>query len=140
MSPQPEWISELANKVCRSIHLLDCDAPIGCHYHLSEEYHEISLFVSSTQVVGGSNDGHHLVAKFVVDVVEIMTILDFVDSASWQAQKIDQGDEIGPHFSITGIHDGEAVWIRVLGETPEAFLPGRLSYVSDQTFVNVWKS
>lgn len=138
MFPQPPWIADLAGQACRSIQLLDHDSPIGCHYFLSEDAHEISIFVSSTEIVGGPGDGRQIVARFIVDAIELMKIFDFVDSMTWQPQTIDEKDEIGAHFSVSGRYANQSVWLRILGNTPDQFLPGRVAIVAERKFINIW--
>lgn len=139
MPPQPEWIPELVDHACRALRLFEEDAPIGCHYFSEDETHEVSLFVSSTEVVGGPNDGKRVNSRYVVDVIELMTLLDEVESITWQAHIIDEDDDLGPHLSVSGTYQGESVWLRVLGETPDQFLPGRLAVVAERKFVNIWE-
>ncbi|MBT5021073.1 hypothetical protein N8590_02885 [bacterium] len=139
MPSQPEWIPEFVDHACRTLRLFDEDAPIGCHYFSEGETHEVSLFVSSTEVVGGPNDGKRINSRYIVDVVELMTLLDEVESITWQAHIIDEDDDLGPHLSVSGIYHGESVWLRVLGETPDEFLPGRLAIVAEKKFVNIWE-
>lgn len=139
MSPQPEWIPEFVEDVCAALRLFDEDAPIGCHYFPADEGHEVTLFISSTEVVGGPNDGERITARFLVDIVELMTVFDVLDSMTWQPHLVDQDDELGPNLSATGSYRGETVWLRILGETPEQFLPGRLAIVAEKKFVNIWE-
>lgn len=139
MHSQPQWIPELVDRTCQSLRLFDQDAPVGCHYSFHEDMHEISLFVSSTEVVGGANDGQRINSRFVVDVIDLVTLLDELDSITWQAHLIDEEDDLGPHLSIGGVYKGERVWLRILSETPEQFLPGRLAIVTEKKFINIWE-
>ncbi|WP_417850684.1 hypothetical protein [Thalassoglobus sp.] len=138
MSPPPIWASLLVEKVCRSVQIFEEDSPIGCHYYCGEESHEISIFVSPTEIVGGPNDGHRIQARFVVDIVELMKHFDVLDAVTWQSQVVDETDDLGPHLSVTGEYLGEQVWVRILGNTPEQFLPGRIADFEERRFVNIW--
>lgn len=140
MDSQPEWISEFTERVCTSIRLFDEGAPIGCHYYCGETSHEISVFVSATEIVGGPNDGQRIVARYVVDLIELMQVFDLLDNYSWQPQVIDASDEVGPHVAISGEYQGEQIWLRILAQTPEQFLPGRIAKFTDRKFIDLWES
>lgn len=138
MDSRPTWINKFSERVCSSIHLFDDESPFGCHYYLNDNVHEISIFVSSTEIVGGPNDGKQIVARFMVDLIELMKLFDVIDTYAWQPQVVDQTDEVGPHVAIAGDYAGEQIYLRILGETPSQFLPGRVASFTDRKFVNVW--
>lgn len=139
MSSTPQWIARLVESVCQKIQLFDEESPIGCHYFNNNDSYEVSVFVSSTEVVGGPNDGQRIAARFIVDVIELIEVFDVIDSMTWQPQIVDETDEVGPHFSISGTYAGETVWLRILGETPEQFSPGRIAEFHEHRFVNIWE-
>ena len=138
MSPPLQWIEDLVSETCRTITLIDANAPVGCHHCLAGDVHEISIFVSSTEIVGGPYDGKQIAARFIVDVIELLKILDAVDSFTWQPQTVDETDDVGANLAVSGVYEGNLVWIRILSETPSRFLPGRIYETSDDHTLNAW--
>lgn len=138
MPTPPEWISKLVEQACLTIQLFDEEPPFGCHYYLNEQLHEISLFVSATEVVGGPDDGCRMAARLIVDVIDVMKLFDIVDSITWQPQPIDRDDEVGPHLSVMGTVYGHDVHLRILAATPDIFPAGRIEEAAEGRFVNVW--
>ena len=41
-------------------------------------------------------------------------------SCRWQTGVIDSEDDLGTHLSVEGIQNGQAVWLRIVGQKPQA--------------------
>src|SRR5579863_3928411 len=102
MSLPPGWLKELADATALLMMPADVMAPIGCHYCCVDDTWEISLFVSSTEIVGGERDGDVRRSRFCLDVEAVKKLLDEVHGISWQAQSLASDDELGPHVELCG--------------------------------------
>lgn len=125
----PRWIGELSRFAMRAFHSQGNLAPVGCHFHENSEVEtpqwEVTLFVSSTEVYGGSQDGHRAFSPFMVDLTKLMSALDVVESCYWQAQAMAEDDQLGPHVGIEGLFQGHSVWLRITAQPPDQFDSGR---------------
>lgn len=140
MSDQPEWLRQFADNVCACLIPIEAMPPIGCHVARVGDCWEITLFISPTEIVGGQYDGERIPSLFVLDSLEVQHLFDVVDSASWQPHPVNELDELGAHFSVTGYVQGNLVWLRILGEVPQRFESGRFANLLEQRFMETWET
>uniref|UniRef100_A0A7C2P1P9 Uncharacterized protein n=1 Tax=Schlesneria paludicola TaxID=360056 RepID=A0A7C2P1P9_9PLAN len=138
MSVPPAWLQDFADAVAGHLHAVDVLSPLGCHFHQSDDLWEITVFASSTELVGGSRDGQGRVSRFQVDLLGLSQLFDDIQDFHWQAQGLGPQDDLGPHVSIVGRCRGQSVWLRVPAMAPKAFPPGRLAHVHQQSWEEVW--
>lgn len=138
----PKWMSRLANLISRAFYSADVLAPIGCHFHPgngdADSQAEVTLFVSGTEVMGGACDGRVINSRFMLDLREVMEAFELIESCYWQAQRMADDDQVGPHFGVEGLFEGHRVWLRVAAEPPAQFEPGRLANLHANNFENQW--
>ncbi|WP_437190627.1 hypothetical protein [Planctomicrobium sp. SH527] len=139
MDLQPKWLEEFVETACSALHAVDEMAPIGCHYACVDNVWEVSLFFSSTEVVGGNKNGTSDPCLFVLDVVRLLHIFDAVESASWQPFQIDNEDDLKCHFAVVGSYRKSQIWLRVLAEMPAGIEPGRFLDASQGIIHEVWE-
>jgi len=127
MPVPPNWLKSMANQVASLMYDVDVLAPIGCHFfhNANRDEWEVTLFASSTEIVGGEWDGVLAPSKFCFDILKLGEIFEEVSSLHWQALPVDYDDQLGCHISIEGRYEDHQVWVRVLAESPEEFEPGR---------------
>ena len=116
----------------------DVMAPVGCHYCCVEQTWEISLFASSTQIVGGERDGEVRRSRFCLDIDAIGKLFTEVRSVSWQAHALASDDELGPHVELDGIYVEKDVKLRILAFPPKRFASGRRAIVYKQAWEEAW--
>ena len=140
MPSPPSWLSDMANHLASLMHDVDVLSPIGCHYfhnHHKDEW-EVTVFASSTEVVGGEWDGYHTPSKFCFDILRAFEIFDEIKVVAWQALPVSYEDELGPHISIEGLVEGHKVWVRILSESPESIEPGRRIQAYKSDLEEIW--
>ena len=140
MTSTPQWLTELANEALASVLAIDLLAPVGCHHYHNKaiDEWEVSLFASTTEIVGGQRDGERCSSKFLLDLKSLVQIFDSVQNLHWQALSLDSDDELGPHISLEGIYRGHKVWLRVLSTAPERFQSGRRASVYSLRLEEIW--
>lgn len=138
MPETPSWLNELADIVAGYIAPVEPLAPMGCHYHLNEGVWEISLFVGDTELVGGDRDGERIPARFLVDVLPLLSHFSEVFDCTWQPDRFGEEDELGCHLSIIGLHGEQLVCVRVLSRSPERFPPGRRANIYGGVLEEMW--
>src|SRR5258708_5264807 len=121
MSSPPGWLKELADAAALLMIPADVIAPIGCHYTCFEKTWEISLFASSTQIVGGGRDGDVRRSRFCLDIEAVRKLFDEVHNISWQAHSLAANDELGPHVEVHGSYAEKDVKLRILAFPPKRF-------------------
>ena len=134
----PGWLKELADSAALLMMPADVIAPIGCHYCRAEGAWEISLFPSSTQIVGGGRDGETRRSRFTLDIKALTSLFAAISSASWQAHALATDDEIGPHLAIEGKYGEEDVLLRILAFPPKRFASGRRAIVYAPLWEETW--
>lgn len=140
MSSPPRWLAEMANEITANLHATDLLSPLGCHYHhdLDADQWEVSLFASTTHVIGGSLDGLKKRSGFFVDLRCVVQSFSEVRSCNWQSGPMGDRDEVGAHVAIDGDYDGRKIWLRILSSPPESIEHGREARVYKSQFEEVW--
>ncbi|HAW31641.1 hypothetical protein [Gimesia maris] len=130
----------MANQVASLMYDVDMLSPIGCHFfhNGSRNEWEVTLFASSTEIVGGEWDGVLAPSKFCFNILKLGEIFEEVESLYWQALPVDYDDQLGCHISIEGKYEGERVWVRVLAEAPEEFEAGRRMQAYEFNLKEIW--
>ncbi len=136
----PAWLRWFVNDAVRGIVDRQVTAPVGCHfYHDGEsDVWEISLFVSRTEVCGGSADGKQVPSGLQIDIPAVCAAFDSPPATYWQSEKIADDDELGNHLSFEGIARGFSVWLRMMQHPPEWTCPGRLIHAESGEIEDVW--
>ncbi|HEY3963538.1 MAG TPA: hypothetical protein VGM05_03210 [Planctomycetaceae bacterium] len=134
----PGWLKELADAAAVMIMPADVIAPIGCHYCCVDKVWEISLFASSTEIVGGGYDGEVRNSRFCLDVHALMKLVGNVGQATWQAHQLGDDDELGPHVAIMGRYGDQDVRLQILAFPPKRFSSGRRAVVYIPSWEETW--
>lgn len=140
MSSLPSWLAKLAKRATLQMHAMDLLAPIGCHSYYNEhsDQWEVTLFASSTEVIGGQFDGKRNASKFAVDLRALFDLFSKVHHFEWQALPMGDDDELGAHISIEGSFEGHSVWFRFLAQAPRRFESGRYIITDELRLEDVW--
>jgi hypothetical protein len=134
----PHWLRDFANSVALRMTPMDLMSPLGCHIYRAEGVWEVTLFASSTEIVGGNHDGVRRPSKFSVDLHGVCELFTEVTAFNWQALSLGPDDELGAHISIEGNYNGHDIWLRVLSKAPRRFEPGRQSMVYQLSLEETW--
>jgi hypothetical protein len=123
MNNAPAWVRQLVDAVADSTTSINNEGELGCHIFQnkadgSNEW-EITIFGEPVEM-GGRLAPYSKAPVFSIDVFSIVTLLDTLLSCRWQTSQIDSEDDLGTHLSVEGIHNGEPVWLRIVGHKPQA--------------------
>lgn len=138
MSQPPEWASSLADRLAEYFSTFDVLSPLGCHICEVGEVWEITLFASRTEILGGAQDGRLRPSRFHLNLSGLLQMFDAIESAYWQALKVGDDDELGPHIGVEGIYQGHRVWLRIPSQAPKQFPVGRRVNASQQRWEDLW--
>ena len=131
-------LQKFADAVALQMNPVDLLAPVGCHFCFVDDTWEVTLFASSTQIVGGKKDGVLRHSRFHVDLRGVIDLFSEIWSLTWQPLSLAADDELGPHLSIEGLFAEHPVWLRILARAPKRFDPGRRAIVYDATWEETW--
>ncbi|NQV27125.1 MAG: hypothetical protein HQ518_22485 [Rhodopirellula sp.] len=123
MNNAPRWIRQLVDAVAEATTSINVEGELGCHiFHNQTDglnEWEITIFGEPLQM-GGRLAAYTTNRAFSVDILSIATLFDTLVSCRLQAGNVDSNDDLGTHLSIEGIQNGEAVWLRIVGQKPKA--------------------
>lgn len=138
MPEPPAWLKTFADAVALEMLPVDLLAPVGCHFCQIDGTWEVSLFVSSTEIVGGDQDGSLRFSRFQVDLKTVMNLFTEVAEVTWQALPLGPDDELGPHVAVHGNLAGQRVWLRILAQPPRRFGHGRRAVCYEASWEDTW--
>jgi hypothetical protein len=129
MPQPPAWLSGLADVAAKAMEPLDSELParLGCHYTKFEGVWEVTLFIESTEIIGGPEDGSIKQAPLGVRICDILNVFQSVNQCNWQTQRFGADDDLGSHLSVEGTYKGRLVWLRILAQAPHQFPARRVS-------------
>jgi hypothetical protein len=138
MPSPPEWLQELADAAALQMIPADILAPVGCHFCCVDGTWEVSLFATSTQIVGGKHDGILRPSRFHVDLQAITKLFSEVHDLTWQALPLAADDDLGSHIVVIGTCAGQSVALRILSRSPRQFVAGRRAIVYENAWEEIW--
>jgi hypothetical protein len=97
---------------------MEAHSPVGSLRFRYYEEGELVLYPASIELLGGEDDGAIVSTGFSLDIKELISSFDEVDSVKWIAQGFSPYDNEGANISIEGIYQGHSVWVRVLAYPP----------------------
>lgn len=135
----PAWLRWFANDVARGVVGDSMHTPVGCHFHhnSSAEW-EVTVFIGSTEVVGGPKDGTTIASHIQLDIGHVIGLFDTAPMVTWQTDRISADDDLRQHISFEGIARSHHVWLRILSDPPEGFEPSRLLHTSSGVIEELW--
>ena len=123
----PEWVRRLVDSVAEATTSINSDVELGCHVFQNQSgtvnEWEITVFGEPVRM-GGRLASYSMDPVFSIDALAVATVFDTLISCRWQTGQIDSEDDLGTHLSIEGIQNGEAVWLRIVGQKPKAIHSG----------------
>lgn len=126
-SIRPQWLTDLIGRVSELFDPAEDVARVGFECRLTEEAWELRLFLGSTEIVGGSEDGQTRFANFRFDVLTLIDNFTQVDQIEWNAQPLPRTDEAEPNRSflqIAGCIDEQPLRLLIFAAPPAGVGPG----------------
>ena len=122
----PPWVEALLDLVATCIEPHVPMGSLGYWTSTEEDLFEVVVYPTPVEFVGGAVDGGVGIPGFSLEVHTLQAGFERVDGIDWQAHSFGDHDLDGHHISITGIFQGQEVWLRVLAEPPDDVEPGLL--------------
>lgn len=122
MTSNPEWIRHLVESVSEATMSISEETELGCHVYRNRsndiDEWEITLYGEPSSL-GGRLASYSVNPVLSVDALAVAMIFDTIQSCRWQSGAVNSNDDLGTHLSVEGILNGEAVWLRIIGQKPE---------------------
>ena len=108
---RPAWINELVSDVADLFEPLTDDGRVGFECRLTEECWVVGVYLGSTEVVGGPDDGTSRYTDFQFDLLPLLELFGEVERFRWSA--VAAGDDPGAGRLSTLTVEGRVADARV---------------------------
>ena len=124
---RPDWLTDLIGRLSDLFDPEDEVARVGFECRLTEDAWELLLFLGSTEIVGGPDDGRTRLANFRLDLLTLMDNFTEIDKVEWQARPQTEAEADQPTASrlqIAGRIDNEPLRLTIFAAPPGELGPG----------------
>jgi hypothetical protein len=124
---RPSWLTELIGRLSELFDPADDVARVGFECRWTEEAWELMLFLGSTEIVGGPEDGQTRFANFRLDLLTLMDHFTKVEQVEWTARprpNTHDADQDRSFVQITGRIDEEPLRLVIFAAPPAGVGPG----------------
>ena len=112
------WLHRLTETVAEC---MTADSPMGpLGYRYGEEdnnYWQVDIYPTPVELVGGAVDGEVVAPGFSLDVEELRSSFERIDSLNWQSLGLPIDE--GPRFVVEGAYQGRNVLLQILAYAPD---------------------
>jgi hypothetical protein len=123
---RPEWLTRFIDRTAELFDPAADVARVGFDCRLDEDGWEVNLFLGSTEIVGGKEDGHTRHCNFEFDLSALVDQFDEIERFSWNAIPEAQNGGVCPHsfVTLTGVVAKSFLRIRIHSVPPAEVGPG----------------
>jgi hypothetical protein len=116
------WLHWLLKAVAECMTADSPMGPLGYRYGEEEGCWEVDIYPTSVELVGGAVDGEVVAPGFTLDVKELRSAFERIDSMAWHSLGFPHDE--GPRFVIEGVCQSRSVFLQVLAYAPDDEEPG----------------
>jgi hypothetical protein len=128
---RPDWLAEFINAAADCFDPLDGVGRVGFETRPAEGRWEVAMYLGSTEVIGGPQDGESQPAAFAFDLLGLMGMFTRVDQLSWTAQPVSAiSDRIDARVTVEGLVGEHEIVLHVCSLPPEEAGPGFRRYAN----------
>ena len=124
---RPDWLTGLIGRLSELFEPEDQVARVGFECRLTEEAWELLLFLGSTEIVGGPDDGKTRLANFRLDLLALMDNFTEIDHVEWLARpqmEADKAESTASLLQIAGRINEEPLRLMIFAVPPADVGPG----------------
>jgi len=119
--PRPEWLQRLVAAAAEALSPLSGIARVGAECQYLDEIWEARLYLGTTEIVGGANDGTSHFANFEADVTKLLALFSPVENVCWTACPATEGGR--SYLSLRGRYGDKPVSLKVYSHPPQGTKP-----------------
>lgn len=126
---RPEWLKKFISSVADLFEPLACLGRVGYDCRLDERGWTVSLYIGTTEIIGGPRDGQIDHVSFRLDILKLQQEFREITRLEWYSvsENAEQASGI-PVRSLLSVHgcppDGETLRLELLGVPPIVTKPG----------------
>lgn len=129
---RPPWLTELIDRVSELFDPTEDVARVGFECRLTEDAWELSLFLGSTEIVGGPADGQTRLANFRLNLLSLLENFTEVEQIEWNAQPQESNGDEPSSLQVTGRVSGERLKLVVFAVPPNGIGPGIRAHLNGE--------
>ena len=116
------WLHWLLKAVAECMTTDSPMGPLGYRYGEEEGFWEVDIYPTSVELVGGAVDGEVVAPGFTLDVRELRSAFERIDSMVWHSLGFPHDE--GPRLVVEGACQGREVLLQVSAYAPDDEEPG----------------
>ena len=124
---RPAWLVEIINELADLFEPVADVGRVGYECQFEEDQWVVSLFLGSTEIVGGMNDGTSQLMNFQFNALPLLSKFDEIEQLELHAFPDENWrDEfgVGAYLTIAGMIDGNQLKLHIQSEPPHDAGPG----------------
>lgn len=123
---RPEWLSRFIDRTADLFDPFHEVARVGFDCRLDEDGWEVGLYLGTTEIVGGREDGRSRLCNFEFDLNALIGQFSEIERFSWSAFPEAGDAALSPHSFVTlsGFVDGNLLRLRIHSTPPTQVGPG----------------
>lgn len=82
---RPTWVTDVISNVAEMFEPFSDLGRVGFDCQFDENRWTVGMFLGSTELVGGKDDGHSIPSDFDINIPQLIDLFDHVDSMTWSA-------------------------------------------------------
>lgn len=128
---RPAWLAETINELADLFEPMADVGRVGYECQFEEDQWVVSLFLGSTEIVGGLHDGSAKLMNFQFDAVPLLSRFEQITELALNAyprQSEEQNESQCTSMTIAGVMQGNQIKLRIQTEPPQDAGPGLHQY------------
>lgn len=114
---RPEWLSVFIHQAAAVFEPLRGVARVGSDCELTSDGWEVRLYLGSTEIVGGKDDGHTQLVSFDLDFDRLSQVFTRLDEFRWSVAGGIDGTN-SSFVTMTGFVDDHPIRLKVYSRPP----------------------
>lgn len=124
---RPEWLSAFVHQASALFEPLVGVGRVGSQCEFDGERWEARLYLGSTEILGGKNDGHAQLVSFEIDFLKLEQTFTRVDEFRWTVSGTASGGN-SSFITMVGMVDDYPVGLKVYSRPPKEAGPAFRQY------------
>ncbi len=124
---RPEWLSVFVHQAAALFEPMTGVGRVGSQCELTNDGWETRLYLGSTEIVGGKNDGHSQFVSFELDFGRLTQIFTRLDEFRWNVGATPEGGN-SSFVSMRGLVDQNPLSLKIYSRPPQEAGPAFRQY------------
>ena len=124
---RPAWVTELIGQIADLFEPFSDLGRVGFDCNFDEDRWTVGMFLGSTEMVGGKDDGRTMPADFDFNLHRLISMFGHIDLLVWSAWPnggANGGSEGSSFVTVEGVVEGNPVRLQIHSDPPPDAGPG----------------